>query len=692
MSVKKRLAAFVVLCLFLIAAFPVSALAADTAVNEDKSIDSTIEITEDTVYDLDGKTLTFTGTGSVFRVKSGATLTIEDSSEGKTGKITGGSALGAETSYSGENGFGGGSRIGDDCGGGVFVESGAKLIISGGTITECRALQGGGVFLSPGAELQVSGSARITGNYNGETGTAEDNVWLPLDENNKQSCVVVNGKLDSTAVIGVTTAAVVGKNKTVISSGLKDNGDRTNFTSDEGSYVYVNEKGEAVLTTVKADPDYTKPEGLSAVCGTLFKDIELPKGFEWKYPDSTLAAMGELAYLATYTPDDTENFNVVDDIEIFVTGHGIHHEASDPTCTKKGNIEYWADGNGVAFAQDSAENMLETTDIPALGHDWKEPTYEWKLEDGEWTCTAERVCARDDSHVETENGTVTSEVTKEPTYDSEGETIYTAEFTNPAFTTQTKTVTEPVKKHGWIYNFFKSIWDGFKRFIAWFTADDDSGEVMTIDVPANVETSTEPTCTEKGYRTYIAEFEVDGKTYTEERVETLDQLGHDWGDPEWTWSGDYSEAAATFTCKRDSEHTHTEPAAVTSETTPATTEKDGKTVYTAKAAFDGTEYEDTQTVVIPKIVDSDVPTDSDKPIEVGLLGDVNGDGDIDSADALIILRASIQLEKLTDDQRLLADVNGDGEIDSSDALEVLRYSVKLSANENIGKPVTKKSA
>ena len=35
----------------------------------------------------------------------------------------------------------------------------------------------------------------------------------------------------------------------------------------------------------------------------------------------------------------------------------------------------------------------------------------------------------------------------------------------------------------------------------------------------------------------------------------------------------------------------------------------------------------------------------------------------------------------------LGDVDGDGEITSADALEILRYSVQLSANDKIGKAI-----
>lgn len=66
-------------------------------------------------------------------------------------------------------------------------------------------------------------------------------------------------------------------------------------------------------------------------------------------------------------------------------------------------------------------------------------------------------------------------------------------------------------------------------------------------------------------------------------------------------------------------------------------------------------------------------------------GDLDGDNKITSADALLILRASVKLENLNSKQSKLADVNKDGSVDSVDSLEVLRYSVGLSSNANINK-------
>ena len=79
-----------------------------------------------------------------------------------------------------------------------------------------------------------------------------------------------------------------------------------------------------------------------------------------------------------------------------------------------------------------------------------------------------------------------------------------------------------------------------------------------------------------------------------------------------------------------------------------------------------------------------VSSDSKTPV-YDTIGDIDGNGEINSSDSLKVLRISVKIE--TTSHKELADVNGDGSIDSSDALNILRYSVKLPANPNIGKKV-----
>lgn len=59
------------------------------------------------------------------------------------------------------------------------------------------------------------------------------------------------------------------------------------------------------------------------------------------------------------------------------------------------------------------------------------------------------------------------------------------------------------------------------------------------------------------------------------------------------------------------------------------------------------------------------------------LGDADGNGKVNAADARIILRHSSNLEKVTDEFAYLADINGDDKINAADARIALRMSASL---------------
>lgn len=60
-----------------------------------------------------------------------------------------------------------------------------------------------------------------------------------------------------------------------------------------------------------------------------------------------------------------------------------------------------------------------------------------------------------------------------------------------------------------------------------------------------------------------------------------------------------------------------------------------------------------------------------------LFGDVNGDGEVDFADGIRILKHDVGLIDLTGDALVTGDVNGDGEVDFADAILVLKFDVGL---------------
>lgn len=64
-----------------------------------------------------------------------------------------------------------------------------------------------------------------------------------------------------------------------------------------------------------------------------------------------------------------------------------------------------------------------------------------------------------------------------------------------------------------------------------------------------------------------------------------------------------------------------------------------------------------------------------KSYTVAMLGDINGDGVIDSRDSLRILKYQVGKYNLNVNGKLAADLNGDGVVDSRDSLRILKYQV-----------------
>ena len=63
--------------------------------------------------------------------------------------------------------------------------------------------------------------------------------------------------------------------------------------------------------------------------------------------------------------------------------------------------------------------------------------------------------------------------------------------------------------------------------------------------------------------------------------------------------------------------------------------------------------------------------------QVRILGDVNNDGKVDTADAANVLAANAELEELDDAAAGSADVNRDGAVDTRDAAEIQKYAAEL---------------
>ena len=246
-------------------------------------------------------------------------------------------------------------------------------------------------------------------------------------------------------------------------------------------------------------------------------------------------------------------------------------EAVPATCETAGTSAHWkceVCGKLFSDAEGKTETTLEKLTIPATGHAYGEPVWKWN---DDFTATATFTCGNDDSHVEKVDATVTSEVT-EGSCEVGGTRTYTAKVTFEGKEyTDTKTEPIPAKGHT-------------------LTA--------VAEVPATCETagtSAHWKCEVCGKLFSDAE----GNTETTLEKLAIPATGHAYGEPVWKWNDDFT-ASATFTCGNDASHVETVNAAVTNEvTTEATCEVDGVRTYTAKVTFEGKEYTDTKTEVIP---------------------------------------------------------------------------------------------
>ncbi len=330
-------------------------------------------------------------------------------------------------------------------------------------------------------------------------------------------------------------------------------------------------------------------------------------------------------------------------------GHTLTAVAEVPaTCETAGTSAHWkCDVCGKLFsdAEGNTETTLEKLVIPATDHAYGAPVWKWN---DDFIASATFTCGNDTSHVEKVDAIVTSEVT-EGSCEVGGTRTYTAKVTFEGKEyTDTKTEPVPAKGHqlttvaevpatcetagtsahwkcdvcgklfsdaegkiettlekltipatGHAYGAPVWKWNDDFTASATFTCDNDASHVENVTAEVTSAVTTPAACETTGVRTYTAKVTFEGKEYTDTKTETIAATGHAYGTPVWKWNDDFT-ASATFTCGNDTSHVETVNAAVTNEvTTEATCEVDGVRTYTAKVTFEGKEYTDTKTEVIP---------------------------------------------------------------------------------------------
>ena len=273
------------------------------------------------------------------------------------------------------------------------------------------------------------------------------------------------------------------------------------------------------------------------------------------------------------------------------------------TCTQAGSATIVCGLHPRMMMGGGHEVPAETVTIPATGHSWGDAEYVWA--DDNSSVTATRTCTTNPSHTASETAQTTSSVTKQATCEQAGETTYTAEFTDEAFETQTKTIANiPATGHSWMANW---LWRPNNSVRVHFHCTNDPGHFQIIDNARITSVTTPATCEEPGQTVYTATITFDGTVYTDTRTVTIPKTGHYYDNPVWTWADDYTSATVTFTCTHDNSHQVTVPGTVTSEITQEPSYvTPGERTYTAVFQYNGNTFQDQKTEEIPVLSPSGV--------------------------------------------------------------------------------------
>ena len=313
-----------------------------------------------------------------------------------------------------------------------------------------------------------------------------------------------------------------------------------------------------------------------------------------------------------------------------------------PTCENNGIMTYTA-----TFDTPEYETQTTDTEIPATGHDWSEPTYTWAKDYS--TVTAERVCKKDDSHIETEIVNTTYEVIVEPTFEEAGIGRYTSnEFENAAFKVQQIDVAIPAK-------------------LCTVTFDSKGGTfVETQKVPFNGYAEKPDDPTKEGFT--FAGWYLDDSEYDFDTPVTGDiTLIAKWEEIKPDTATDTNSAIDTETDTETDTNSAIDTETNTETDTDTASDTDTDTETDTDTASDTETDTETDT-------DTESDTETDKDI---LYGDVNGDGKVTARDSMIVQRYAIKLAQLTDEQIKVADVDRNGKVNAKDALYILRSSINL---------------
>ncbi|MBO5558705.1 fibronectin type III domain-containing protein [Ruminococcus sp.] len=270
--------------------------------------------------------------------------------------------------------------------------------------------------------------------------------------------------------------------------------------------------------------------------------------------------------LRAYTVTGTKGFKAVSGEENDCTADtsGVSKRGDIVTITDIGSssLKVW----GGIFTFDQVRVYYEA---PSAQHTYGEPNWQWT---DDLRATAVFACNDNDSTVSVEAEVGEPKVTTAPTYTTEGVMTYTAsaEFSGKTYTSSKEV---PIAK-------------------------------LTL-VPF---VEAEPNCTTDGHIAYwydpVKELyfkDAEGTEPISREALVIAKKGHDYAEPDWSWTNDH-KASAVFMCRYADDVQTLEAENIVSElTVPPTYSTDGLRTYTAAVTLNGKTYTSTKTEFISRI-------------------------------------------------------------------------------------------
>ena len=149
-------------------------------------------------------------------------------------------------------------------------------------------------------------------------------------------------------------------------------GDTDNYYGCEAVYCE--------FVVAKATPTYTAPTGLTAKYGQTLADVTLPGGWSWMDSSESVGGASTAAkkFMANFTPTDTDNYNMVENIELEVMvnkadGRNLKTVELEQKYTDTSEHTYTPDWAGLPAGQDwtfssEASIVLPKQDFAADGN------------------------------------------------------------------------------------------------------------------------------------------------------------------------------------------------------------------------------------------------------------------------------------------------------------------------------------